>query len=128
MGEVKRARENADVLDTLFEENLTISPDYWAPLVDAQRQVVNAWISYETRDKVDALAELRQAADLEDSMDQDPVTLGAVLPARELLADMLMLSGDYSGALLAYEQSLAIGPNRSNSLQGVTRAKLGMMQ
>jgi cytochrome c-type biogenesis protein CcmH/NrfG len=53
---------------------------------------------------------------------------GAVLPARELLADMLMLDGDYSGALLAYERCLSVGPNRSNSLEGVARAKLAMAQ
>jgi hypothetical protein len=41
---------------------------------------------------------------------------------------MLMLNGDYSGALVAYEKSLAVGPNRSNSLAGVNRAKLGMAQ
>jgi tetratricopeptide (TPR) repeat protein len=127
-GDVKRARENVNVLDALFEKTLAISPDYWGPLVDAQRQVVNAWISYETGYISRAVAQLRQAADLEDSMDKDPVTPGAVLPARELLADMLMLNGDYSGALVAYEKSLAVGPNRSNSLAGVTRAKLGMAQ
>ena len=99
-----------------------------APLVDAQRQVVNAWISYENGNTSRAVAQLRQAADLEDSMDKNPVTPGAVLPARELLADMLMLNGDYPGALVAYEKSLAAGPNRSNSLAGVARAKLGMAQ
>jgi len=94
---------------------------------DAQK-AVNAWISYETGNTASALAQLRKAADLEDSMDKNPVTPGAVLPARELLADMLMLHGDYSDALLAYEKSLGAGPNRSNSLAGVARAKLAMAQ
>ena len=128
IGDVKRAKENANILDALFEKTQAISPDYWAPLVDAQRQVVNAWISYENGNTSRAVAQLRQAADLEDSMDKNPVTPGAVLPARELLADMLMLNGDYPGALIAYEKSLAVGPNRSNSLAGVARAKLEMAQ
>ena len=128
IGDVKRAREDVDVLDALYERTLAISPDYWAPLVDAQRQVVNAWISFENGNTSRAVAQLRQAADLEDSMDKNPVTPGAVLPARELLADMLMLNGDYPGALVAYEKSLAVGPNRSNSLAGVARAKLRMAQ
>ncbi|MEH6609043.1 MAG: hypothetical protein V7696_06710 [Halioglobus sp.] len=128
LGDLKKAGENVSALDALFEKTRTISPDYWAPLVDAQRQVVNAWISHESGNTTDALVQLRKAADLEDSMDKDPVTPGAVLPARELLADMLMLHGDYSGALLAYEKSLIIGPNRSNSLAGAARAKLAMTQ
>lgn len=128
MGDTKRAKENVGVLDALFEKTLAISPDYWAPLVDAQRQVINAWISYHTGDISGAVAQLRQAADLEDSIDKNPVTPGAVLPARELLADMLMLNRNYSGALSAYEKSLTVSPNRSNSLTGVTRAKLAMAQ
>jgi tetratricopeptide (TPR) repeat protein len=128
LGDLKKAGESVSALDALFEKTRAISPDYWAPLVDAQRQVVNAWISYEAGNTATALAQLRKAADLEDSMDKDPVTPGAVLPARELLADMLMLHGDYSGALLAYEKSLGAGPNRSNSLAGAARAKLAMSQ
>lgn len=46
--DVKRAKENVNALDVLFEKTLAISPDYWAPLLDAQRQVVTVWISYET--------------------------------------------------------------------------------
>jgi tetratricopeptide (TPR) repeat protein len=128
LGDLKKAGENVSALDALFEKTRAISPDYWAPLVDAQRQVINAWISYEAGNTASALVQLRKAADIEDSMDKNPVTPGAVLPARELLADMLMLHGDYSDALLAYEKCLSVGPNRSNSLEGVARAKLAMAQ
>jgi hypothetical protein len=51
-------------------------------------------------------------------MDKNPVTPGAVLPARELLADMLVLNGNYSEALTAYNESLVINPNRLNSITG----------
>lgn len=128
LGDLKKAGENVRALDALFKKTLAISPAYWAPLVDAQRQLVNAWISYEIGNTASALVQLRKAADLEDSMDKDPVTPGAVLPARELLADMLMLHGDYSDALLAYEKALTVSPNRSNSLAGAARAKLAMAQ
>jgi tetratricopeptide (TPR) repeat protein len=126
LGDLNKAAENARTLDTLFEKTEAISPDYWALLVDAQRRVVNAWISYETGNTESALAQLRKAANLEDSVDKDPVTPGAVLPAREILGDMLMLHGDYSDALVAYEKSLSMGPNRGNSLAGAARAKMAM--
>ena len=112
------------MLNNLYDKTKIISPDYWAPLVDAQRRVINAWISFGKGEKEQALIQLRQAAEIEDSIDKNPVTPGAVLPARELLADMLLLQGDYSGALTAYKLTLAISPNRLNSLSGVNGALL----
>lgn len=58
------------------------------------------------------------AADLEDSVDKHPVTPGAVMPAREMYGEMLILEGSPSEALQAYEASLKISPNRFNSLYG----------
>lgn len=118
-GDIEAAKESVETLNALYEKTLSISPNYWALLVDAQRQVVNSWISYGIGDKEKALIQLRQAADIEDSMDKNPVTPGAVLPARELLADMLVLNGNYAEALTAYEETLAINPKRFNSLTGV---------
>jgi hypothetical protein len=117
-GDMEAAKESVEILNALYEKTLLISPNYWALLVDAQRQVVSSWIGFGIGDKEKALVQLRHAADIEDSIDKDPVTPGAVLPARELLADMLVLNGNYSEALTAYEESLAINPNRFNSLTG----------
>ncbi len=58
------------------------------------------------------------AADLEDSVDKHPVTPGAVMPAREMYAEMLIMSEQPAEALKAYEASLKISPNRFNSLYG----------
>ncbi|KGJ90254.1 tetratricopeptide repeat protein [Thalassotalea sp. ND16A] len=127
-GDVNAAKENLKVLDQLYDKTLTISPKYWAPLVDAQRQVVTAWISYEQGNKKQAINQLKRAADIEDSLDKNPVTPGAVLPARELLADMYMLNGDYAKALTAYNDSLSINPNRLNSLTGASAASKQIKQ
>lgn len=118
-GDLKLAQQNVNVLNDLYEKTKIKSPDYWAPLVDAQRKVINAWILFAKGKKAQALIQLRQAADIEDSIDKNPVTPGAVLPARELLADMLLLNGDYAGALAAYKLTLAISPNRLNSISNV---------
>lgn len=123
-GDLKLAQQNVAVLDDLYNKTKIISPTYWAPLVDVQRRVVKAWISFMKGQKEQALIQLRQAADIEDSIDKNPVTPGAVLPARELLADMLLLNGDYSGALTAYKSTLIISPNRLNSISGVTETRL----
>ena len=123
-GDLKLAQLNVKVLNNLYDETKIISPGYWAPLVDAQRRAVNAWISFGMGQKEQALIQLRQAADIEDSIDKDPVTPGAVLPARELLADMLLLNGNYYDALAAYKSTLAISPNRLNSISGVKETLL----
>jgi tetratricopeptide (TPR) repeat protein len=80
------------------------------------------WMTYMQK----TLKQLQKAADIEDSLDKNPVTPGAVLPARELLADMLMLNGDYSDAFSAYQISLKINPYRLNSLAGANAAKKQM--
>jgi tetratricopeptide (TPR) repeat protein len=50
------------------------------------------------------------------------VTPGEVLPARELLADMLLELGRPADALVEYEAALDRSPNRFNSLYGAGRA------
>ncbi len=91
-------------------------------LVDSQRKTVAAWSAYSEGEKDKALQIMKKAAELEDSVDKHPVTPGAVLPARELLGDMLVLRGEYEKAIDAYEASLLISPNRFNSLYGAGHA------
>jgi tetratricopeptide (TPR) repeat protein len=55
-------------------------------------------------------------------MDKHPATPAAVLPARELYADLLLELGDPAAALKQYEQSLRANPNRFRSIIGIARA------
>ena len=71
----------------------------------------------------EALRQLRSAADLEDSIDKNPVTPGALLPAREQLGDLLMELGAPGDAIAAYEEVLKSSPGRRNSLRGLEQAK-----
>jgi hypothetical protein len=50
------------------------------------------------------------------------VTPGAVLPARELLGDMLLETHHPDEALTAYEAVLRDSPGRFNALAGASRA------
>jgi hypothetical protein len=125
-GDLSLAQQNLEVLNDLYRKTKLSSPDYWAPLVDAQRKVINSWISFGKGEKERALVQLRQAAEFEYSIDKNPVTPSAVLPARELLADMLLLEVDFSGALTVYKSILAINPNRLNSVLGVKSAQINI--
>lgn len=121
-GDATAARAAIETLDAFYERAVDVGQGYWAVHVDAQRKTVAAWIAFSEGKKDQALRMMREVADLEDSVDKHPVTPGAVLPARELLGDMLVLLEKPAEAIGAYEASLQISPNRFNSLYGAGRA------
>jgi tetratricopeptide (TPR) repeat protein len=112
------ARDALQELNRFYKRSVQAGQDYWAVHVDVQRRTVAAWLDFSEGNKEQALEKMRAAADLEDSVDKHPVTPGAVLPARELLGDMLILAGRPEAAIQAYEISLQAAPNRFNSLFG----------
>jgi len=61
---------------------------------------------------------MRSAAELEESMDKSPVTPGAVVPARELLAELLQEQKQPQQAVTEYDAVLKVAPNRFNALWG----------
>ena len=94
----------------------------WAVQVKIQRLAASAWLARAAGDTAGALASATEAADLEDHTEKHPVTPGAVLPARELLGDLLLDAGRPAEARRAYEATLARSPNRARSLFGLARA------
>ena len=121
-GDLIAAEKALRKLDSLFERTSNESQKYWALLVDVQRKTIAAWIDFAKGNKEQALKLMRAAADLEDSVNKHPVTPGAVVPARELLGDMLLESAKPAQALAAYENTLKIAPNRFNNLYGAGHA------
>jgi cytochrome c-type biogenesis protein CcmH/NrfG len=65
---------------------------------------------------------MRSAADVEDASEKSAVSPGRILPARELLGDMLLESDRSEDALAAYEASLVNDPKRLRSFYGAARA------
>jgi len=55
-------------------------------------------------------------------MDKSPVTPSPVLPARELLADLLLELNQADAALVEYKEMLRTDPNRFRSILGEARA------
>jgi predicted Zn-dependent protease len=62
------------------------------------------------------------AADLEATMDKHPATPSSVLPARELLADLLLEFNQSAAALTEYKEMLRTDPTRFRSILGEARA------
>ncbi|MFI5186818.1 MAG: hypothetical protein ACHQF0_08845 [Chitinophagales bacterium] len=87
-----------------------------AAQVEIQIKISGAWIEYRQRNNGKALALMKAAADMEDAMEKHPVTPGAVIPARELLGEMLLEMNKPQLALENFELDLKIHPNRFNGL------------
>ena len=95
---------------------------YWAREVEIQQRAATAWIAFARRDTDAALRLMREAADLEDRNEKHIVTPGRILPARELLGDMLLDAGQPAAALREYEASQQREPNRFRGFAGAARA------
>lgn len=91
---------------------------YWSNQIEVQRREVAAWIAQTSGKGEEALADMRSAAELEESMDKDAVTPGAVVPARELLAQLLQAQQKPQESFAQYERVLKTAPNRFNALWG----------
>jgi tetratricopeptide (TPR) repeat protein len=91
---------------------------YWAEQVEVQAKVASAWALRAEGKNDEALAAMRAAADHEDQTEKHAVTPGPLMPARELLGDLLMELGRPADALPQYEASIAKEPNRFRGLYG----------
>jgi tetratricopeptide (TPR) repeat protein len=91
---------------------------YWAEQVEIQAKVASAWALRAEGKNDEALAAMRAAADHEDQTEKHAVTPGPLMPARELLGDLLMELDRPADALPQYEASIAKEPNRFRGLYG----------
>ena len=97
-------------------------PYDWAIQVESMRLAAAAWLALAEGREDEALATAASAAELDEKTGKHPVTPGAILPARELLADMLLEMGRPAEALAEYEASLREAPARSTASAGAARA------
>jgi tetratricopeptide (TPR) repeat protein len=121
-GDVARARPAVERLEALHKAAVEAKIAYWPDQIEIQRRAAAAWLARAEGRREDALRLMKEAVELEAATDKHPVTPGAVAPARELYADLLMELGRPAEALAEYEASLVIAPNRSYALSGAVRA------
>ena len=103
-----RARQSGEVL---FAQNIRILG-----------LELDAWRAHVAGYADSAVALMRGAAELEDSTPKHAVTPAPTLPADELLGDLLLEVHRPAEALVAYQRSIALYPNRFNGLLGAARA------
>ncbi len=121
------ADASADVnrLEQLRDQLTSAQDAYWAEQVDIQRRIAGAWVAFAEGRRDEALKTLRSAADSEDATDKSAVSPGPLAPARELLGEMLLESGEARSALAAFDASMAKEPGRFRGAFGAARGTGG---
>jgi hypothetical protein len=94
-----------------------------AAQVSVQIKTSEAWIEYLKGNKEKAIELMKAAANAEDAMEKHPVTPGSVVPARELLGEMLLEMGQPGPAVNEFDHNLKLHANRRNGLIGLNKAK-----
>jgi len=120
-GNIAGAQTEIAKLQSL-EDPLKGKDSYWANQIEVQRLGAAGILAHVQGDDEKAVELVRAAADLEATMDKHPATPSAVLPARELLADLLLELNQPDAALAEYKEMLRTDPNRFRSILGEARA------
>jgi tetratricopeptide (TPR) repeat protein len=121
-GDTDTAQKDVDRITNLRDDLKAVKNDYWANEVEVMRLSSLAWIALAQKKDNEALGLMRQAAEIEDKSEKHIVTPGRLLPARELLGDMLMDLKRPAEALPEYEASQLREPNRYRGLYGAGQA------
>ena len=121
-GDAAGAEREGQELTRLRDALRAAKSEYWAGEVEVSRLGVTAWAALARGKADEALALMRSAADAEDRSEKHIVTPGRILPARELLGDMLLELKRPAEALKEFETSQLREPGRFRGYAGAARA------
>jgi hypothetical protein len=121
-GDTAAARRDVEKLASIEKSLAEAKETYWTTQVEIQRQAASAWLTHAEGKNEEALKLMRSVAELEDSTEKHPVTPGPVIPARELLGELLLEVNEPKPALKEFEIAIRAAPNRFNGLYGAARA------
>jgi tetratricopeptide (TPR) repeat protein len=121
-GDAAAAEKDAGELARLHKALQDAKNNYWATEVEIQRLAVAGWIALTQAKTDEALKLMRAAAELEDKNEKHIVTPGRIVPARELLGEMLLELKQPALALKEFEASQVREPNRFRGHYGAALA------
>lgn len=104
--------------DSLLEATRQGSHSYRAKHMNTKRDEAHAWFSFLQGKDDEALGLLRAVANKQDIEGKGEVEL----PAREMLANMLLEMNRPAEALAEFQNSIRVDPNRFNALYGASQA------
>jgi len=114
----KAAGEAVKQYDAMLEAVRKGDQAFRAEGMETNRDEATAWMEFAKGNNDEALALLRKVADKQDKLGKGETEL----PAREMLADMLLEMNRPQEALAEYQDSMKVDPNRFNGLAGAAHA------
>ncbi len=98
-GDIPGAQAEIAMLRSLEDKLLEARDTYWANQVEVERLGAAGILAHIQGDDKQAFELVREAADLDGTMDKHPAAPASVLPARELLADLLLEVNQAAGGI-----------------------------
>ena len=121
-GDSASAETEVGHLARLRDALKTAKNEYWVTEVEISRLAASAWTALALGKKDEAVKLMRSAADTEDKNEKHIVTPGRIVPARELLGQMLLDLKRPAEALKEFEASQIREPNRFHGFAGAAQA------
>jgi len=122
IGNLEAAKQELEMLVKCYGLLVKEKNDYMATQVSIMVKAGQAWIKFFEGNSKEALAFMETSAELELQTEKQSLTPGEVLPAQELLGDLLMEMNRPQQALEAYQLNLKLRPKRFNGLYGAAKA------
>ena len=124
-GNAAAAREQQSRLITLRDAAKELKLAYWVEQLDIQAALVGALALCAEAKAGECIDALKVTAAREDATEKHAVVPGPLVPARELLAEMLLDQKKYADALAEYEAVMKKEPNRYRAIAGAMAAARG---
>jgi tetratricopeptide (TPR) repeat protein len=121
-GDTVAAEKDVQELARLGDTLKTAKNEYWATEVEVSRLGAAAWTALAQGKPDEALSLMQSAADIEDKNEKHIVTPGRIVPARELLGEMLLELKRPVEALKEFEASHVREPERLRGYYGAAQA------
>jgi tetratricopeptide (TPR) repeat protein len=117
-GNAAGSRKDVAEMENIHKEMLEKKKKSYAEFLDDARKEASAWVNHAEGKNEDAINSLRTIAEKEEAIGDEPIGI----PAREMLADLLLEIKRPEQALTEYEADLKFNPNRFNGLYGAAQA------
>jgi tetratricopeptide (TPR) repeat protein len=117
-GDLAEAKKNLAEIDAIRKDYSARKKVYDADWTEMLYQEASAWVLHGEGKDEEATAALRKVADHEDAVGEEQTSM----PAREMLADMLLEMKHPEQALAEYQGDLRFNPKRFNGLYGAAQA------
>jgi tetratricopeptide (TPR) repeat protein len=121
-GQPAASRADMAHLDEIEAKLVAAKDEYWAGQTRIQKQAVAAWLAFAEGRHGEAIAAMRQAADLDDASEKNVAMENKLVPVRALLGELYLALGANQEALSEFEASLKRSPNRFRSIAGAAVA------